>query len=346
LFLAQLRRAKPDVFPHNEKAENKYLEYIPFTWTACNNLGKPTSNTVMLDMMIISVLNYQVDHYMEATIARYHEHNLQVVKDIIVRVCEKPERITSVHQGVGKTMKDAAHLPKIDSDVSKIPSLADIEEVLARFVTFVMHHKKVVQCPRSVQERLKQELSTFLLAHVTQAEDNARFSNQLHSPQGRSCFHSPRATYFDWVRTTSADHTSCPYSFAFFGCLISKTGQEVFTTAKQKYLAQSACRHLATMCRQYNDYGSVRRDSEERNLNSVNFPEYGSIDVLSASEEERIKAELLWLAEYERECLEATLKRLRGEVEEKVMDVLRFFVTVTDLYGQIYVARDVMAYGG
>ena len=31
LFLPQLRRIKSDVFSHSEKAESKYLEYIPFT---------------------------------------------------------------------------------------------------------------------------------------------------------------------------------------------------------------------------------------------------------------------------------------------------------------------------
>lgn len=28
------------------------------------------------------------------------------------------------------------------------------------------------------------------------------------------------------------------------------------------------------MCRMYNDYGSVQRDKEERNLNSVDFEEF------------------------------------------------------------------------
>lgn len=31
---------------------------------------------------------------------------------------------------------------------------------------------------------------------------------------------------------------------------------------------------LATMCRQYNDYGSIVQDRAEKNLNSVNFPDF------------------------------------------------------------------------
>jgi hypothetical protein len=33
-------------------------------------------------------------------------------------------------------------------------------------------------------------------------------------------------------------------------------------------------RHLAVMCRQYNDYGSLVRDAEEGNLNSIDFAEF------------------------------------------------------------------------
>jgi hypothetical protein len=38
------------------------------------------------------------------------------------------------------------------------------------------------------------------------------------------------------------------------------------------------------MCRMYNDYGSVARDKAERNLNSVNFPEFETRDGHNVSE--------------------------------------------------------------
>ena len=341
MFLPQLRRTKSDIFPQNEETESEYLEYIPFTWTSCNNFGNQTGSTILLDMMIISILNYQVDEYMEAIVARYHGHDLQLVKDIINRLCHASDSTRSVEQGSGSMEQGLATPPETDSDEPVIPSLAEVEKVLARFVAFVLRHAKVTQSPLSAQKRLEQELATFLLAHVTQIEDNTRFSQEYLSLHVSACYRSPRGTYLDWARTTSADHTSCPYSFVFFSCLISKAGQEAFTTAKQKYLAQDACRHLATMCRQYNDYGSVRRDFDEKNLNSVNFPEFRSGDCSIGEREDKIKADLLWLAEYERGCLEMTLQRLGNEVQEDVMDALRLFVSVTDLYGQIYVARDV-----
>ena len=45
------------------------------TWTGCNNLGDHTSNIILVDMMTISMLNYQADEYMEAVIARYYEYD-------------------------------------------------------------------------------------------------------------------------------------------------------------------------------------------------------------------------------------------------------------------------------
>lgn len=65
------------------------------------------------------------------------------------------------------------------------------------------------------------------------------------------------------------------------------------------------------MCRQYNDYGSIARDRAERNLDSINFSEFGaSGGEVGVDVDERLKEELLWIAEYERECLRWVVRRL------------------------------------
>lgn len=124
----------------------------------------------------------------------------------------------------------------------------------------------------------------------------------------------------------------------------------MFHSPKQKYLAEEVVVHLSTLCRMYNDYGSVGRDREERKLNSINFPDFDVDHGPDATEgnvesgemrEKRRKGDLMALAEYERECLDHSLRRLEGEVDGAVMEKLRLFVNVTDLYGQIYVARDI-----
>lgn len=46
------------------------------------------------------------------------------------------------------------------------------------------------------------------------------------------------------------------------------------------------------------------------------------------------------LANYERECLNLSMKRLRPEVNVAVWKALKFLVNVTDLSIQIYVVED------
>ncbi|KAL9069950.1 MAG: hypothetical protein Q9157_005992, partial [Trypethelium eluteriae] len=116
-----------------------------------------------------------------------------------------------------------------------------------------------------------------------------------------------------------------------------------FPTAKQDYLARDLCRHLASLCRMYNDCGSLGRDRVECNLNSLDFDEFrsdvrvaGGVEVSSKHETDRQKRDLLWIADYEFEAVRVSLKRLEEEgVDEKTINALRLFVNVTDLYGQI-----------
>ncbi|RYP00490.1 hypothetical protein DL765_010905 [Monosporascus sp. GIB2] len=100
----------------------------------------------------------------------------------------------------------------------------------------------------------------------------------------------------------------------------------------------------------YNDYGSVARDKDEGNLNSIDFPEFQQDPVGPTSDkagkefEQVLKAELLWLAEYERRGLDMAVLQLEeelGRTHEQLVDSLKLFIRVTDLYGQIYVQKDI-----
>lgn len=46
------------------------------------------------------------------------------------------------------------------------------------------------------------------------------------------------------------------------------------TSARTAYLAEDVCRHLATLCRLYNDLGSAACDADEGAGNSLKFPEF------------------------------------------------------------------------
>ncbi|KAI1349011.1 hypothetical protein F5Y01DRAFT_317210 [Xylaria sp. FL0043] len=104
------------------------------------------------------------------------------------------------------------------------------------------------------------------------------------------------------------------------------------------------------MCRIDNDYGSVKRDRLEKNLNSLDFPEFNQSDEanpkhdtlgLSKANDKILRERLMSVSHYERECLDAALKRLKPEITAATWQALQVFVKVADLYGQIYVNRDI-----
>lgn len=374
LLAPRLRAPQPwlEIFP--EQKRGKYLEYIPFTWTLCNNAtGFGISTRTMCDMMVISVLNFQVDKFLEeATEAESLGGDFEALRATIRRVLEHhdPDQqngggTSSPLNGARKRTINGDHKPPPTSAVpnggkrengisdpeqgggSKSKLLHDVEEALGGFVSHVLEHPRAATAAPRCRLRLRRELSNFLQAHVTQGEDNASMRAAGGGPGG--------ASYYDWVRTTSADHTSCPYSFCFFfSCLVAAPGADCFAGARASYLSQDVCRHLATLCRQYNDYGSVARDREEGNLNSVDFAEFSAptTSTTSSTSREAVtvqesddgpRTKLLEIATYERECLELAMDRLRPDVDPRTWAALQVFVNVTDLYGQIYVARDINA---
>ncbi|KAG4222289.1 hypothetical protein PC116_g29236 [Phytophthora cactorum] len=255
--------------------------------------------------------------------------------------------------------------------------IGSMKSVLRRYIAHILQHPSVIKCPRNMQTQLARELQTFLLAHIDHAEDNYAFSRQpngspsnfLHLHNGGSHnthnglhngvggdtrspsyylkqYENRGRTFHSWVHSTSADHTSCPFSFVFFQCLLFPThGDVAGRSAKTAYLVEDACRHLASLCRMYNDYGSLARDTDQSNLSSLNFPEFAGS---AKNGEQQAKAQLMNIAEYERRCLDVALNELEDEIlggdggsKGKWMSAIRLFVNVTDLYGQIYVVKDI-----
>jgi aphidicolan-16beta-ol synthase/syn-copalyl-diphosphate synthase len=147
-----------------------------------------------------------------------------------------------------------------------------------------------------------------------------------------------------------------PYAYELLLCFLNDgSGNDTFPTAEQKYYSAAANRHLSTLCRMENDYGSVTRDRVERNLNFIDFPEFfdqGGAAFTSAFSTEQAtpleaeqKAQLLRLAQYERESYRDALRRLDELVagDKKAMrkmQLLRVMTNVTDSWGQMYVVKD------
>ena len=365
LFQPLLRARRLDIFPRRGMEEDKYFDIIPFTWTACNNRnGTFASTSFIYEMMVISFLNYQADEFMEAVAGRTYAGREDILLQVInATFFTKNTEIRYVNGDSHTSSNDTASIKlnsandsngngyhAQDSDYEKV------SEPLSKFVAYVSNNPSLLAASPWDRDSTKRELRNFLHAHVTQSIDNARFGLQ---PQGEEVYSNTTDTFFHWVRTTSADHTSCPYSFSFVSCLLSAMngGRECFSTVSEKYLASAMCRHLATMCRMYNDFGSVARDKAERNLNSINFPEFETISGtgLAVNAKDAKKTALFELAEYERNCLDEALRRLSEKsggsrdshrfeaetVKERQIAIWRMFCDVTDLYGQIYVVRDI-----
>ena len=374
MFLPLLERVRLDIFPRTEMAEDKYLEYIPLIWTASNIMGSyQMSANLLWDMMVISMLNYQADEYMEAVVGHHFKHDLEPVKQMIRSLCRDPN--DDPHPSSHSVQSNLHHAPDSsaatvtttnpllattppDTDTdSEDPTLSEVRQVLGHFTSYFLDHAATRAAATYDQRRLRHELTTFLLAQLTHVEENTRFAHQSPSRNHTSVFHSPTSTYHDWVHTTSADDSSCSLVFAFYACLVTTDGKagDPFKGVKAKYMANELCRHLVAMTRLYNDYCSIARDRAEVNLNSVNFPEFhdeggdegggagGGDDRGEGVEEkeEKIKKDLLFIAEYERARLKQALGKLEEMVGETTRRAWRLLVDCTDVYGQICMTRDI-----
>jgi hypothetical protein len=125
----------------------------------------------------------------------------------------------------------------------------------------------------------------------------------------------------------------------------------------------------------YNDYGSLARDREEGNLNCADFllkdldsadqtktglkrarassrQEQGEAkrqktaagygERMVESEDAVAKEKLMGLAQFERQCMQLALARLKNTgFEGKMLEALLLFIDVTDLFGQIFVLKDI-----
>ena len=376
LYASLLQNEHSVVFSRKGLTKDKYLEYIPFTWLGCNNLlGTPLGRQELETMMLISMLNYQIDEFMETEVEEQHRNDISQVRSLVERICQEAfERFQLVKfdnlngtatASAGGTFanghkhNDLKHNEN-DYHTSKRVKLLQtngqhhddghllgVKATLRAFLRYVLQFLPLDKASTMVREGLQTEITKFLLAHITHAQDNIMLQRQMDNiPTQASdkplecCFiKGHQLSYYDWVHTTSADHTSAPYSWLFFTTLISQAENlECFQTASSRYLAQDVCRHLAIMCRQFNDLGSITRDFAEKNLNSINFREFESQD---RDVQAHSKTELLFIAEYEREQMLLAKSRLALKVDEKIMNKLDVFCQVTDLYGQIYVARDI-----
>ena len=349
IFLVRLQGLHDHVFLREGFTEDKYFEWIPNIWTLANNISEAhRSSRFLLNMMTISFINFQVDEFMESVVASLSADALDVVKVFIVaqldiQSCSGTANKTSRSQDYGedhqphKKLKGETHVNGHGS------TLEHVIKVLGRYIDYVVVHPDLQNAGAGDQRLLRHELRKFLLAHLAQIKGNWTLHEQRQKQTTVNqpvLLEQPHQSFCEWVRGMASDHTSCPYSFVLACCWSSSGEQDLFKTAWQKYVADDICHRLATMCRVYNDFGSLERDVKEDNLNCANFPEFWS-DMLPREEKAgQLERRVFEIADYERTMLETSLSQLERCSERPVSAMLSVFILVTDMFGQIYVVRD------
>ncbi|KAI6261173.1 hypothetical protein MCOR19_002596 [Pyricularia oryzae] len=362
LFLPLLRRGHLDIFPRRGMAEDKYFDIIPFTWTGCNNRNATFASAAFLhDMMRIAILDYQADEFMEAVAGSRFADDLGKLVEVIDHIFSAPSQadgVKAVDETSNETTSGAAQ-PSGTNGLPTAPEPAEhveARECMRRFVKHVMEHPSVQAASPADQENLQREFRQYFLAQVDQIRHNQRFGAQ--DQQRR--YLSPRTSFFQWLKETAARHVACPFTYAWALCVVpyvvgnlsrAREGgggpSDCFASVEEKYYSADLCLHLASMCRMYNDHGSEARDGLEHNVNALHFPEFARTLRGAPSRDA-----LFQLAEYERSCWQTGLARLQEvslqepdvalrRTKERRIAVLRTFMDTVDLYGQIYVVKDI-----
>ena len=364
LYLQRLRDARREIYPPSISAsKDKFLDYVPTSWILVNNCnGLFLHSTLIWDMMLVSVLGYLVDEYMESVVSQLRDSDITLLQQTVRALCRKSDVITP--EVVGPPHEDSrfvysngtpepGSLPEGLSNGYSEP-LAAVIGMISSHVRALVEHPRIQKASPEDQSWLRAELELFLLAHIDQIQDNHRFQSQgSGSFDETHRFQTPRTNHYAWSHTTAAYNSAVPVSFAFYACRLasdSGTGVDLFPSSCSKYLAREVSSHTAVMTRLYNDYGSVARDRAERNLNSVNFSEFQPRQAEHddpTTTQIKAKDDLLRLARYERSCVKSSFQALVATIEDttvngaKLGDCLGLFVDVACLYADMYEARDI-----
>ena len=334
LFQSRLKQKCTEVLREGTNSKQKHWTFIPFTWTSGNNMnGQVLSADIMLEMMVISALAYLVDNFIETRVASLGIDAVISLKDSIGDLFREAEGIAEANNA------EDGDLQTIQENGQNGAGEQDVRVPLKRFILYLWQAQYVRSATTYNRNQLKSTIKDFLTAHLIQEEDSLRHRSepQPEARQGSNpIFSAARSSLYTWTHTVSGDHTAGPFAVASFFCMLGN-GSDRLASPQAKYISQDLSRRLAALCRLYNDAGSLARDREEGSLNSVNFPEFGSG---CGNEDNSLKRNLLKIAEYERKSLDLSFSELKPLVDEAVFSSMRIFYMSADIYGQMYIIKD------
>lgn len=325
LFLPDLERMRVGVFSRNGEVEDKYFEYLPFSWTGPNGLEDiQVGAQTLFDMMMISMINYQVDEFFDGVVSNGDLKAISELRYTIESLFSK--------RGSSKQQNGVKNGQKNGTGKGL---MTDFYEQLDEFCQFVLSYPRIQNASTRDKTQLELELKAYLLAHTQQCEDSIR----LRRLNSKGISSGPNTSYIRWVQTIATDHLSSRYAFAFLTCLLGNNEEDYLPNAEVRYIAQDCCTHLSVVCRMFNDYGSLDRDLQEAHMNSLFFPEFGT-----SSEDGRDgRNELVRLAQYERKLLSLAFEELEnacGTRYPRIYQIMRLFYNANEIYTEVYEIRD------
>ncbi|KAI4234844.1 MAG: hypothetical protein L6R40_006633 [Gallowayella cf. fulva] len=345
LYLPIFNAARKELFTHHIE-QQYHLDLIPLAVIAC---GRARSASIrpeaILAFMVSCARIYQADQYIEDIIGGTGTAGIQEAERMVHEMFEQPADVAAPMNNLNPS----------------IEGLVDAKATLHRLTSWFLTHPQIAAASAYDQAHLRRELKDFYLNQLISVRESACMANNTRcgekeknpTQNSTSSHHQQQQTYHKWLHTTAASHVSGFVSLAFFTCLISPSSssissneQDCFPNAEAKFYAHDLSLRLAAMARIENDIGSVRRDRDECNLNSADFPEFASAgDSESGNDDddmERRLGQLRRLAGYERECYGKALERLRQVpgMREKVVRGLEAYCTMNDFYGELYAMED------
>lgn len=178
-------------FPRTNMEEGKYLQYIPQACAMCNGLhdGALTPDP-MWEMMIISMLNYQANEVLEAVVKKHMMDQLDAVRALLERLSDD---CNSALNSDGATRPNGIYESPVSLN-GNIPDMNYVEQVLRRFINYILTHPTVVRSPPSVQRTLRRELKVFILARLAHVQTSGYCVSTVKTTMEVSFDIGPRRT--------------------------------------------------------------------------------------------------------------------------------------------------------
>ncbi|KAL9609062.1 MAG: hypothetical protein Q9167_006141 [Letrouitia subvulpina] len=336
LYLPNFNQIRTKTFSRRDIKQHRQWNVLPFCAIACSrSKGGLYAPMAKLDFMIFCALTYEVDHYMEATITSLEGVKLEDVRQVVHEIFDEVTDLVSPNSG-----QNSPKFTENKGALLRIQNLEGIKSTLQGMTSYVLNHPRVTSASEYDQAVLRKELKSYFMAQITSNSESSSLALRHEAAAPNLPTPKTLQTYHEWVHTTSASHLGGLVTFAFMACLnnCNEDGLDSFSGAEAKYYAHDFSLHVASYGRMTNDIGSVERDRQESNLNSVDFLEFciGGCDLEARTQQ------LQRLAEFEKEAYGRALERLRalGTEERKIMG-MRAFSNMAELYAEIYAMEDI-----